>query len=118
MADPTVFSRKGTVPRGSSGSNAFLALAASVAVVALLVGLNIYLDHERAAAVNGWKSRLESLADDRRIAIETWIGERLFDGRLVAQDPPTRALLPGVPGESKEAAARHLTENLAILVVG
>ncbi|HEX7579086.1 MAG TPA: PAS domain S-box protein, partial [Thermoanaerobaculia bacterium] len=107
-------SRKGAVPRGI----ALLALAGLVAVAALLVSLNFYLDHERAAAVNRWKGRLESLADDRRIAIETWLGERLFDGRLVAQDRPTGALLPGVPGESKETAARHLAQNLALLVVG
>jgi hypothetical protein len=69
----------------------FLVIAAFLIVVLLL-----WMRADRERQLADWRSRLESVAEDRHRTVELWISERFGDGHLWSVFPSVR-----------EVAARH-----------
>ena len=70
---------------------------------------------EREKAIARWNIRLTAMADDREMAIESWLGERRGDGQLVAGFPSVVSLLDGQPGHTVEEKD-HVSGILATMV--
>ena len=91
---------------------------AFTAVVALLVWGAI--ERDRKQTMQAWQARLSALAMERQQRVETWIGERRDDARMIAAYPSVIASLQKLPpnGESEATTSElgaHLTKVFGIL---
>ncbi len=91
-----------------------LAALAAIAVAEAGYFAFVYVPNGRAREVQAWNGRLAALADDRREAIEAWVGERVSDARVVAAHPTVRALVGAPAGEA--AMSGHLVPLLDEIV--
>ena len=95
---------------------------AAAIVAAVSVGLGIWyyvasvLPRERDAAVEGWHARLSGTADDRKRALEHWVGEGIADAETVARFPTAEAILGGHVGGAEAAEhSGHFAEVLHVV---
>lgn len=94
----------------AGGATVFLAVAAWLLVV--------YAPRERARSLDGWRLRLSSTADDRRLAVSRWVEGGLQDAAILADYPTLRYLLTGdasggLPFPPEIGAAGHARELMA-----
>lgn len=83
--------------------------AAASSVGALTLGL--LLPREERRAFESWGERLAAIAGASRLAIDSWVEERLADARVVAAYPTVRALLAiPAPAPADPVALAHVGE--------
>ena len=76
---------------------------------AVITGFMYYhISTERRLAVNHWRLRAATLADDRARLVSDWFTARRADADLLATSPTTRALLSGGGGDSRGATIGQL----------
>ena len=63
------------------------------------------LDVGQGEADEAWRAKLEEQADEWRMMIGSWAGDRLSDSRVVASYPAVAELLAGQPAQGGGAAA-------------
>lgn len=85
---------------------------ALLALVAVASGAML-LRHDRGVAEERQR-QLESIADERRAAIEHLLAERLADATVFASFPSVRELLGTPPTSRTDEAAHHLQEVLEV----
>jgi PAS domain S-box-containing protein len=83
----------------SSRRRARIAVTVAIAMIvafhaaAIWMYVEWYVPSQRETAVLRWRDRLSAMANDRRIAIESWVQERFGDARVVAADPAAANLI-------------------------
>jgi len=75
---------------------------------ALVAGFVWYhIDSERRVALEHWRARMSTVADDRARLISAWLHGRRADAEVLAAFPPVRALLSG-GGDAGPVVTTHL----------
>ena len=96
-------------------------LVAFLVGTALVVGFMWYhIGNERRVALDHWRARLSTFADDRARLVSSWLEARRADAEVLAGSPAVRAALSGegdggVAGQLERVAAAY--GYLAIAVV-
>ncbi len=76
---------------------------------ALIAGFMYYhISTERRLAVNHWRARAATLADDRARLVSDWLAARRADADVLATSPAIRGLLSGGGGESRAGVLSQL----------
>ncbi|MGE5234886.1 MAG: PAS domain S-box protein [Acidobacteriota bacterium] len=113
-------SRSDEAQASAGGSARSVALAVALALIHLALGwffFAVFVPGLRQEAISEWRGRLAAMADDRRAAIESWVGDRLADARVVASYPSVSALLNNPLADrgrtpSGEGTSAHLSKVL------
>ncbi len=99
------------------GRWALLLTAVGVALLGIaLYGALAVAPRERARFIEGWRSQLEAMADDRRAAVDLWLSGGVADARVVAGYPTVVFLTSGETARPREPGIGprgHLDELLA-----
>ena len=82
-----------------------MALALLVVAAAGLWLVVFLVPREKARSIERWRDQLSATADDRRGAIERWVGERFGDARVVAGYPAVVGIPAGSPGAGEDTRA-------------
>src|SRR5262245_6168579 len=77
---------------------------------ALVAGFMWYhIDGERRVALEHWRARMSTVADDRARLVSGWINQRRADADVLAAFPPVRAVLGGsASADTSQAVVAHL----------
>jgi PAS domain S-box-containing protein len=107
-------------PRASGWRFAVLLLSLVLLHVSLLLYfLLVYVPGVTRETVEEWKDQLAVTADDRRVAIEEWVGERIADARIVAGFPTVVSVLSSPPeGGGRTAPGAEAREHLDTILDG
>jgi PAS domain S-box-containing protein len=91
---------------------------ASLVLAATL--LAVWIEQDRRRTLADWRSRLESIADDRQLTVELWLSERLADARswsayptLIAQASRNEGAIESPSGRGADDDRDHLEAILS-----
>jgi two-component system, cell cycle sensor histidine kinase and response regulator CckA len=106
--------------RRSSRTAAVWSIAAPVSILLGTVFLGILASQQREDVAHEWEGRLSEMVEDRRAAIERWVGDGLAEAGVAAAFPSVEALFAGRPSgrspfPADPEAAGHLAHVLTLV---
>jgi PAS domain S-box-containing protein len=93
-------------PEGGEGFPWIYVLAFLLGTAIVLAGMWYQIEDERRVAMEHWKARVATIAEDRARLVSNWLGARRADAEVLAAFPAVRALLAG--GRGEEGLVTHL----------